>query len=928
MYDSAVLPDVLDPAQLVRIEATHRGFLYQHLYAVACLLTAPRTGVRAVRVERDQDIELHLANATTYIQVKTRLDSKLMPSDLVGVLDAFRPIREAHNSGVRMGTPRFAVVSNASPGPALQSERAIWPADVALLTASDAPPGGLGLVAPGPTIEAMFALCVEAAQAHRLSAVRPSTLVWKLAAMVSAASAGLGSAREFKADELPALCEMVSAQLHPLPRIERYRPQRNEPDLAQQPHARLIVGHEGAGKSAWAAQVASHAPDLAIYFRCSDVPDEQLAPRLVREAIACVATRGLSAPHEMVLPGSTGLEALAMLDRHLATRGLQLLAIVDDAHRLGAETLWQTVSGTSWIRWIALGRPCASLETVAARLQTTCIDLGGWDDDTIAQVLAESSCSTEPAAVSDFRQVTRGAPLLVTQAVKTITRSAGGDVKAFVAALRNGALPARSPQEVLLGDAVARLSQSEARLASALASVDVAMAVESWLGLLPGPLAMDQRECGAAIRTLRDNGIVVADEQEELRLHDAFRPVFAPVLSATDRRAVQAEVAKQLQSVVLSSRSPERLLALFRVLRDLGRLSEIADVAAAIAEWTRELGVAESIYGLVDESLRNGNLSDDDRFWAEDTLAFFDVVNSDFDRAGPRLDRMKALLGRPALGTRHRAAFVNKSILALIGKGDIEAIRALVSEIPAEEDRQSRVLRYNVACAELRCGDAGRALASLLGLADDYLKACDLDQEGIFGVSVYTLARHLADKNIDIEDVRHAADCFDAVSKALREQGARGPAALWALWAFKFFNLAGAPVSLVRTGQDVADDLLGVVNDPHEARRLLENDLLPAVRRFGLAEHAIGVRAQLAVVCAHCGDFARAEAEMMALEPYVGGLAAEGRDEIRNQVQLIAKLKDRALQSRQSPRAFQQKVGRNEPCPCGSGKKFKKCCGQ
>ena len=24
----------------------------------------------------------------------------------------------------------------------------------------------------------------------------------------------------------------------------------------------------------------------------------------------------------------------------------------------------------------------------------------------------------------------------------------------------------------------------------------------------------------------------------------------------------------------------------------------------------------------------------------------------------------------------------------------------------------------------------------------------------------------------------------------------------------------------------------------------------------------------------------------------------------------------------------QGKVGRNEPCPCGSGKKFKKCCGK
>ena len=23
-----------------------------------------------------------------------------------------------------------------------------------------------------------------------------------------------------------------------------------------------------------------------------------------------------------------------------------------------------------------------------------------------------------------------------------------------------------------------------------------------------------------------------------------------------------------------------------------------------------------------------------------------------------------------------------------------------------------------------------------------------------------------------------------------------------------------------------------------------------------------------------------------------------------------------------------QKIGRNDPCPCGSGKKFKKCCGK
>jgi uncharacterized protein YecA (UPF0149 family) len=25
--------------------------------------------------------------------------------------------------------------------------------------------------------------------------------------------------------------------------------------------------------------------------------------------------------------------------------------------------------------------------------------------------------------------------------------------------------------------------------------------------------------------------------------------------------------------------------------------------------------------------------------------------------------------------------------------------------------------------------------------------------------------------------------------------------------------------------------------------------------------------------------------------------------------------------------AVSQKIGRNDPCPCGSGKKYKKCCG-
>jgi len=33
------------------------------------------------------------------------------------------------------------------------------------------------------------------------------------------------------------------------------------------------------------------------------------------------------------------------------------------------------------------------------------------------------------------------------------------------------------------------------------------------------------------------------------------------------------------------------------------------------------------------------------------------------------------------------------------------------------------------------------------------------------------------------------------------------------------------------------------------------------------------------------------------------------------------------MAERQTAQAMSKKVGRNEPCPCGSGKKFKKCCG-
>src|SRR5690349_11384707 len=100
------LAEPLDPRQVARISAAHGGFLYQHLYAVACLLTVGRADGARVIVERDEDSEILANGAWTYTQVKVR-NRPLQPRDIAETLDRFAQIRHEHASGTRPGAPRF-----------------------------------------------------------------------------------------------------------------------------------------------------------------------------------------------------------------------------------------------------------------------------------------------------------------------------------------------------------------------------------------------------------------------------------------------------------------------------------------------------------------------------------------------------------------------------------------------------------------------------------------------------------------------------------------------------------------------------------------------------------------------------------------------------------------------------------------------------
>jgi hypothetical protein len=218
--------------------------------------------------------------------------------------------------------------------------------------------------------------------------------------------------------------------------------------------------------------------------------------------------------------------------------------------------------------------------------------------------------------------------------------------------------------------------------------------------------------------------------------------------------------------------------------------------------------------------------------------------------------------------------------------------------------------------------------------------------------------RSLMRPDADNADVRHLADCYDAIVQITKPHPEyQKLRALYPLWSTKFYAIAGATRSLLRAGQETVDAMLGDLGDPEAARDFMERSLLPTTERARLPELTIPIRAQYAVVCAHCGDFVRASEVLNALAPYADGLPPDGRAEFENQRELVAQLQARGLpaheiearrqrievqkaqaerlraalavaSSMQLPARRSGKVGRNEPCRCGSGYKFKKCCGR
>src|SRR3546814_3173883 len=83
-----------------------------------------------------------------------------------------------------------------------------------------------------------------------------------------------------------------------------YRAQMNEPALLGDKPVRIIAGLSGAGKTAWVAEPAQHAPLPVTYIDVVDMPGAALASAVAREVAGRMSGRSSGELGEIPLPRS------------------------------------------------------------------------------------------------------------------------------------------------------------------------------------------------------------------------------------------------------------------------------------------------------------------------------------------------------------------------------------------------------------------------------------------------------------------------------------------------------------------------------------------------------------------------------------------------------------------------------------------------
>jgi hypothetical protein len=935
----------LVPAQEIRIEAVHRGFLYQHLYAAACLLNSGETGAISVSVERDEDIEQVTTTGRTYIQVKTR-SQPIMPADVKSALERFDALRQEHAHGRRPGQATFVVVVNRDLGPTLadQVRTGKLAGDVEILWPGRVCAGALGQLPPAwPGIEEAVSWCVDRATTVPLAMLAPDSLVWKLAGRVQAAAAGEAPHADhtFIISGLPSLFDQIVIQLQDFPAPpEQYRPQENEPQLDSISRVRIISGFSGAGKTAWASQAATFSSHNCAYFDCSETPGEALALSLVRELAAKLAGAGPDAVRRILLPGATGVESLRQLDIYLKSEGLSPIVVLDNVHRVSAESVKRIIDVTSALKFVLLAQPLGTLPEIEVLLGLSREPLTGWSVDDIAAAAVGWACRGDAATMGRLKTLTAGMPLFVRGAATIARDDYDGRIDQMCDAVDALTNLTKTAQEVILAKVFDAFPSTGRQAIAVLSLSDIGLLPAEVTMLLNAALGLDERAVAGVIRALRAAGVVEIYGNKEVRLHDAIRVVGSLHLSGMPVE-VALQARKALKELMVKSFEQGRTTARFsQYTRLVLATGDVKTLVGLIGEeMFHEMGVAAEIWHGFEGLVAKDGSDPEQQYWALDGLVFSDMKLGQMDRVAPRLDAMKLLIDSGVLGEDEVQSFLMKRMLHLSYLGDEKGVQRSIRDLESrltDKPVHRRVFLYNAAASLYGLDRYTSAMGIVEQVIDETYTALGIRPNQVMGAKQAQLWALINKPGLDHGNIKRLADALDL--KAMVARKMHVPAPFARIHAMKFYAIAGAIDSLIRVGQDLADEFV----ERHDfigAREILEQHVMPVVVGNQLLNRHLDVRAQYAVVLAYCGLHSEAEREMERLQAYAAGLAPQARMTLSNQRQLIAKIKANPIPQwrpvvrpqaiyRSKPVLVGLKVGRNEPCSCGSGKKFKKCgCG-
>ncbi|MCK1538445.1 MULTISPECIES: SEC-C metal-binding domain-containing protein [unclassified Bradyrhizobium] len=932
---------VIDRRQLERIQSVHRGFLYQHLYAAACLLRAGASATATVRVETDEDVEVVGPSGRHYIQVKTRSEP-LVFSDIGGALQRFDTIRQEHVAGRRHGRASFVIASNAVPGPELTRRLAdpAWPSDVALHWPDTTTPIPPSLPTPWPDLEAGLAAVSASASSLPFAKLAGDTLTWKLAGCIQAAAAGLPPRVDhaFNAAELAALFEQLVVQLHDFPSPPPlYRPQADEPPLLAPDRVRIITGFSGAGKTSWVSQAALHTVGDVFYFNIGDIPSTALVGTVSRELAGHLFGGAGGTLGEVILPGATGSEILLAINRQLAAQNATATLVIDNAHRVSADDIRALTTDCDHLSFVLLCQPSPAVQEMEARLAIRAEELHGWTTDTIAAEGQSFACQGDFAIYERLRRLTGGLPLYVQNALRIAGNEYAGSVSRFCTDIEAQTHITETAQELILRRAFAEFGAADRAGLGALALSETPLSRDDMTALLKAAAGLTDAQIAAVLRRARSTGLIQFYGGDRIKVHDAVRTIARTGLDAAgDQASRRAQVA--LKNVLIpsiqKSWSLQKVSQLMRTYVALGEIKPL--VAFATDELFHEMGMMPEITGFLEQAVTVTVTDPEERFWALDGLVFGQLKKDRNSDVAARLDAMSALVAEHNLGADEKLAVgMKKMIVAAREKrvGDVRQAMEEMARILPDSPAHRRIARYNFAHALFELGRFQDCVTAVQALIPEYFEVLGITPADIFMKNSSNIVPLLPKDRDNTDDLKHLADCMDLCAKALNGDGC--DSGMLRIQAMKFYEMARAFDSHFRVGQDLVDEFIGR-RDYIGARDIFERVLLPSINQLKLAARVIPIRSQYAVVLAYCGDFGAADAEMARLAPYESGLSEEGRTELQMQQRMIGRMRTIApppqwdpsgLPARPAPQT-ERKIPVNAPCPCGSGKKYKKCHGR